>query len=132
MREILAAFATDNGMDFIDRHFGDAQSYEIYRISVEKWEYVGSIKNTTEDDEDDGEHGDLKKAGGIASLLKKEGVQVTVAPVYGPNLKRIKSRFLCIITGKNNIEDALSDITGNFSEVLSEMDKGEGRNHLTL
>ncbi|MCD4774305.1 MAG: hypothetical protein K8R41_13080, partial [Bacteroidales bacterium] len=43
-----AAFATDNGRSFINRHFGDSDYYYIYEISSSETTFIKKISNTTE------------------------------------------------------------------------------------
>lgn len=132
MKEIIGAFATDNGTDFIDRHFGDAEKYLLFRISSSSAEYMETIENTVDEEEDETEHGDLKKAGGISALLKQKGVQMTVAPIYGPNLKRIKRKFISIIVKETSITAALTLTQNHFDKIIAEWEKGEERDFLSL
>lgn len=132
MNEIIGAFATDNGTDFINRHFGDAKKYLIYKISSSSAEYLETIKNTVDEEEEESEHGDKKKAGGITALLMQKGVKMTVAPVYGPNLGRIKKKFISVIVKEKSIEKALIQVQEYFDQITEEWDKGEERNFLLL
>ncbi|MBN2659044.1 MAG: hypothetical protein JXR86_18460 [Spirochaetales bacterium] len=132
MKEIIGAFATDNGTEFIDRHFGDASKYLLYKINSSSAEYVETIENTVEEEEEETEHGDQKKAGGISALLKQKGVQMTVAPVYGPNLKRIKKKFISVIVKETSIAAALTLTQNHFDEIIAEWEKGEERDFLSL
>lgn len=59
MEKLKFAFATDDGISFINRHFGDADFYDIYEISADKNKFIKRIDNTTEDEEI---HADPKKA----------------------------------------------------------------------
>lgn len=127
MKKVIAAFATDDGSGFIDRHFGDAQFYELYSLSTNDVKYLKQIANTTEDDEGEEEHGDKKKAGGITAILKKEGVQVVVSPIFGPNLKRIKKKFVCVISQDSTIEDSLKTLLNHFQDLVDLWEDGEDR-----
>ena len=67
MDRITLALATDDGEYFIDRHFGDADLYKIYKISKNTKELIKEIDNSVGEKED--MHADPKRAKGIVSLL---------------------------------------------------------------
>ena len=127
MESMRLAVATDDGEQFMDRHFGDAAFYSIFDLSAAACEYVGRVNNDVGEEEG---HADPKKAKGIAGILKQEGVQVTVARVFGPNIKRIKKHFVCVLTGRELIEDGLELLQRNYPEILAEFEKGEERAYL--
>ena len=124
--DLITAFATDDGKVFMDRHFGDANYYDIYKISASSMEFIKRIDNTTEE-EDEEIHADPKKAKGISGLLKKENIQVVVSKVFGPNIKRIKKNFVCIIMSKEEIPESITHIQQRFDAIVKEWDKGEER-----
>ena len=131
MKNIITAFATDDGQTFMDRHFGDAESFNIYEINSTKVNFLKTISNTIEEeDEDEDVHADPTKAKGIAGLLKKEKVQVVVSKVFGPNIKRIKKKFVCIITQEKEINDSIQNIQKNMDIIIQEWEKGEARNFI--
>ena len=132
MDKFITAFATDDGKSFIDRHFGDADFYDIYEISSNEAKLLKRIDNTTEEDDDEEGHGDPVKAQGIVGILKKEGVTMSVSRVFGPNLKRVKKKFLCIIVKEGSIEDSIKKLQDTFPALLEEWSKGEERNFLRL
>ena len=132
MEKLVTAFATDDGETFIDRHFGDANYYDIYEISADEVKLLKRIDNTTEEDDDEDGHGDPVKAQGVTGMLKKEGVQMNVSRVFGPNLKRIKKKFLCIIVKEGNIEESIKKLKEGFSNLETEWSKGEERNFIRL
>jgi len=128
---IIAAFATDNGKTFMARHFGDAKKFLIYRISASEAELVNEIKNSSEED-DETVHADPRKAGSIAKLLKSQDVNVCVSKIFGPNIKRIRKKFVCIISQNQNISDSISTIQFNFTKILAEWNRGEERDYLKI
>ncbi len=130
MKKLKIAFATDDGKTFMERHFGDAEYFYIYEINKENTEFIKIINNTTEEEED--VHADPKKAGSIAKLLKQEKVQIVVSKVFGPNIKRIKRKFVCILMKENSIENSIEIIKNNLSTISEEWRKGEERNFLKL
>lgn len=131
MEKITVAFATDNGKSFIDRHFGDADYYFIYEISKDKIEFINKIKNTTNDIEEE-IHADPNKAKGVVGLLKKEGVTIVVSKIFGPNIKRIRKKFVCILMDNDNFSECTKIIQDKVDIIIDEWEKGEDRKHLNL
>ncbi len=123
------AFATDNGINFMNRHFGDALHYRIYEINEDKFQLVDSIENDTEEEEG---HADPKKAKNITNLLKEKDVHVVVSKIFGPNIKRIRKKFVCILIKEETIEEAVVVIQKNLPIIRKEWDAGEERNYLKI
>jgi len=130
MQKLKVAFASDDGKTFMGRHFGDAEYYHIYEIDENNSELINIIKNTTEEEEDI--HADPKKAGSIAKLLKQENVQIVVSKIFGPNIKRIKKKFVCILMKQNSIENGVNIIKNNLLTIAEEWKIGENRDFLKL
>lgn len=129
MESLRVACATDDGTFFVDRHFGDAEHYDIYDVSPDSVRFIKRIDNSTEEEEEE-VHADPKKAKGIASILRQESVQVALTKVFGPNIKRIKSKFVCILSGSLEMEQGIRKVQQNFPRVLAEWQQGEARNFL--
>lgn len=120
MKKITVACATDDGEQFIDRHFGDANFYDIYTIDENETLFLKRIDNSTEEEEG---HADPKKAKGISSLLMQEGVTIAVSRIFGPNIKRISKKFLCILVSSGNISHACNYIQNNDQSIADEFKK---------
>ena len=121
------AFATDDGKSLMGRHFGDASFYEVFAVSESGYEATCRVNNTVEEEKG---HADPNKAKGIAGLLKKQEVQVVVAKVFGPNIKRIKKHFVCILVKYESINDCLDLMLRQYDEILVEFNKGADRGFL--
>ena len=130
MKKLKVAFATDDGKTFMDRHFGDAEYYYIYEMNKENAEFIKKINNTTEEEED--VHADPKKAKSIAKLLKQEQVQILVSKVFGPNIVRIKKKFVCILIKEKSIKNSIDIIKSNYLTIAEEWEMGKDRNFLKL
>ena len=127
--EFLVAFATDNGKLFMDRHFGDAEFYDIYKISKTDTKFLEQIENITEEEK---QHADPEKAKGITGLLKKKGVQVVVSKNFGPNIQRIKSVFVCVLIKEDMIDEGTKIIQNHIETIYYEWLLGEKRDFLKL
>ena len=130
MEKIRVAFATDNGKTFMGRHFGDADFYDIYEIDGNKANFIKRIDNTVDEEEE--VHADPKKAKGISKLLLNENINVVVSKIFGPNIKRIKKKFVCIVVKDEEIEDGIHKICANIEKIYNEWGKGEERKHLSF
>ena len=129
MDSFLCAIATDDGENYTSSHFGDAESYIIYELTEFSAELIKKISNSSTSEEE-GVHADPQKAGSVAKMLKKENATITAAHVYGPNLKRIKSKFVCLLMAEGRISNTIPLLLDNFCEIRAEWEKGEGREYL--
>lgn len=129
MEKIIAACATDDGTAFIERHFGDAQKFDIYQLNEGGFELIGSVTNTAPEER---QHADPQKAAGIGKVLKEWKVNVLVSRQFGPNLKRVKKQFVPVIARVSTVEEGLKLVRGSIDRVLEELKRGEERSHLVL
>ena len=125
------AFATGDGESFTNQHFGDNDYYYIYDINTSESKFIKRINNTTTTIEEK-THADFGKAMGVTKLLRKENVQVVVSKVYGPNIKRIRKKFVCVLINNKTISDSINIIKKNIRVILDEWEKGEERKHLNF
>ena len=128
--KLRVAFATDDGKTFMGRHFGDARFYDIYELDEDQASFIKRIENTVDEEED--VHADPKKAKGISTLLLDEKVAVVVSKIFGPNIKRIKKKFVCIVVRDNEIDVGLKKICNNIEKIYVEWEKGNERKHILL
>ena len=128
---IRAAFATDEGERIIDRHFGDANFYDIYDISENNSIFLKRITNTKSENKSE-LHADPEKAVNIANLLESESVNTAAAKIFGPNIKRIRKKFVCVLVSDKYISEAISILQDKYSEIESEWFNGENRLHLNF
>lgn len=129
MKKMRIALATNDGKVFIKSHFGDANFYDVYEITSGGAEFILRVVNDTGEEE---RHADPKKAGGIAAILKKNGVQIAMTRLFGPNIKRIKSKFVCIMTSHENLNQGLQQAVDSYPEILDLWVTGEERDVLDL
>jgi len=121
--KVKLACGTDNGTEFTDKHFGSSKYFLIYEFNLETkdLEFLNKIENSTPEEE---KHGDIKKAKSVSELLKN--VFVLVAFRYGPNIIRIKKRFVPIISREKNIEKTLNKVKLCSNKIKSEIEKEKG------
>ncbi|MBN2829682.1 MAG: dinitrogenase iron-molybdenum cofactor biosynthesis protein [Candidatus Cloacimonetes bacterium] len=129
MMKIKAAFATDDGITFVNRHFGDANYYDIYEFDNKEVQFVKRISNSVGEEE---LHASNEKAKGVTDLLRQERVSVVVSRVFGPNIERIKKQFVCVIVKDIKLENSIFKVIGNIETIKTECEKGDERQPLSL
>ena len=121
--KIKLACGTDNETEFTNGHFGSSKYFLIYDFDLETKDlrFLKRIENSTQEEE---KHGDIKKAKSVSELLKS--VFVLIAFRYGPNIIRIKKRFVPIISREKNIEKTLNKVKLCSNNIKSEIEKEKG------
>ena len=121
--KIKLACGTDNETEFTNGHFGSSKYFLIYDFDLETKDlrFLKRIENSTQEEE---KHGAIKKAKSVSELLKN--VFVLVAFRYGPNIIRIKKRFVPIISREKNIEKTLNKVKLYSNKIKSEIEKEKG------
>ncbi len=125
--EFIAALATDDGKTFVTRHFGDAECYHLFALDQSGARFLKVITNTVPEEDS---HADPRKAGGIAALLKAEKVNVLATRVFGPNIKRVRKKFVCVVLSCHDIPDGTAFLCAHLDAIRTEWEKGEDRMHL--
>ncbi|MGM0508710.1 MAG: NifB/NifX family molybdenum-iron cluster-binding protein [Fusobacteriota bacterium] len=132
--ELKVACATDNGKKIKKDHFGDAKYYQIYRLSKKEIKYIKKISNPKNNHEHEDDHvtGDPKKANEISKILKKNGINVMLGYQIGPNIVRMKKKFVPVISRKLDIDESLKDLQKVLENIFKEYKKGKSRSHIIL
>ena len=128
--ELLIAFATDNGKNFNDDHFGMAKYYQIYRFCDDGEEFVEQRQNVKFQEDEPKKHGDPAKAQATSTVLS--GIDVLVSKKFGPNITRMVKKFVCVVVRTNVISDAIKIVKNHMDEVIEEKNKTKDRRHLVF
>jgi len=114
---LVVVFATLDGDAIPKGHFGEAPQFDFYRLTADSATRVGSMINPRTGElqghpphADSGGH----KGGGIGRLLGTHGAQVMVSRAFGPNIKRMRQRFLPVKLNLENVDDAISQLQANW------------------
>jgi|AntAceMinimDraft_18_1070375.scaffolds.fasta_scaffold57934_3 predicted Fe-Mo cluster-binding NifX family protein len=93
--KIEIAIATDNGKNLTKEHFGSAKKYLIYDFNLETGDinFLKEKENLTPEEKI---HGDPEKASAVSEILKN--VTVLINLVFGPNILRMKKKFVIIVS----------------------------------
>ena len=113
------ACATSDGVHFHDGHFGDAEKYIIYDITSERYTKIDEIPNLSPEEK---MHADPRKAKSITAMMKTYGVEVLVNKRFGPNITRIRKKFVPVIVSDDKIDTALKKILQRYKEIKQAFD----------
>ena len=134
---LVVAFATLDGAAMPKAHFGEAQQYEIYRITADDSVRLESVINP-KPGEGHGAgshhhhaHGGGKGAG-IGRLLTEHRVRVMVSRAFGQNIVRMRERFLPVKVDTEEVAAAIGLLQRHWGQVQSRWLQGQARQHLVL
>jgi len=105
-------------------HFGMSKYYLIYEYSNGELTFKEKRENTKYQEDETRIHGDPEKAKRVTSALN--GVGVIVGKLFGPNITRLKNKFVAVVIREPNIENALESIKDGINEIVEEKNKKEG------
>ncbi len=124
VQELIFAIGTDDGKTIKqDDHIGMARYYSIWKYSDGKMFFIERRENVKYEEDESRIHGDPKKAEKVSSVLT--GVDAIVGRIIGPNIVRMKKKFVPIIIREPLIEKALEVIKKNINEIADEEEKEE-------
>jgi predicted Fe-Mo cluster-binding NifX family protein len=127
---LMVAFGTDDGKNLNTDHVGNAHFFLIYRFLDGREKSIEKKRNPKFQEDESLIHGDPAKAAAVGSVL--QGVDVLVGKKFGPNIVRLKKKFVCVIVRADSIEDATEIVGANIDVIEAEKNKGEARSHLVL
>ncbi|GEM_PF-2313550 len=107
---MLVACATNDNINLIDDHFGDATYFDIYEVNKADYVLKESIVNNTTSDQ----HSDPKKAKQILELLHSNGIHLLVNKAFGANITTVNKFLLPVVIRVDSIEEILKLIQNSF------------------
>jgi len=114
------ALGVNENKEFSNNHYGDSHCFLIYEWVEDKFQFKEERINTKFNEE---KHGGEKKAQHIASQLPQ--VPILVAKVFGPNIVKMRKKYVPVITRLDSVEKTLQKLENMFNE-LSRGIKKEG------
>lgn len=123
MKKTKIALGTDDGKTLSNDHFGSAKFFLIYELDLRNGNvaFVKKIKNTTPKEK---KHGDPRKAKSVGQLLRD--VSVLIGFVMGPNIVRIRKKFLPVISREKEIKKVLEKLPQFLDQISKEVSKKPG------
>ncbi|HDJ89904.1 MAG TPA: dinitrogenase iron-molybdenum cofactor biosynthesis protein [Thermoprotei archaeon] len=117
------AFGTDDGENLAKKHFGESRYFKIYElIDSEKIVFLETRENISGKEKG---HGDPEKAKKISNILKD--IDILVGYTFGPNLKRIKKKFLPIVSRYERIDENIELIKQYLKTFIEELKRKDKR-----
>ncbi len=106
-----------------DDHVGKSAYFDIFEYYEGELAFQESRDNPKYREDETKVHGDPGKAQATASALA--GVDVLVGRLMGPNIVRLKNRFVCAIVRQTTIDDAKNALIENICAIVHEKNKKE-------
>jgi len=122
--KLIFAIGTDDGETIkADDHVGMSKYYSIWEYSDGDLIFKEKRENIKYKEDESRIHGDPEKARKVSSVLS--GVDVIVGKMLGPNIVRLKIKFIPVVIRESSIEKAIEIIKENINEIMEEKDKKE-------
>ena len=117
---LLVAIGTDDEIHIkADNHVCMSKLFQIWTYENDEAIFRESRENAKCREDESKTHGDPGKARATASAL--ENVDVLIGEKFGPNISRLKNKFVCAVArGGRTISQAIDMLKENVNEVLEE------------
>jgi ferredoxin len=123
-QDLLFAVGTDDYKTIkSDDHFGMSKHYLIYQYSKGNLIFKERRNNFKYKEEEERVHGDPGKAKATSYVLAD--IDVLVGKMFGPNIVRLKNKYVCAVIREPEIKKATEIIKENINEIIDEKDKKE-------
>jgi ferredoxin len=125
-QDLLFAIGTDDKEKIkSDDHIGESKYFQIWKFSAKtgKLSFIVTRENSKYRENENRIHGDPNKAEATSSVI--EDIDVLVGKIFGPNILRIKNKFVCAVIREPKIKKAIEIIKGNINEIIEEQEKEE-------
>lgn len=123
-QDLLFAIGTDDDKTIkSDDHVGMSKYFQIWEYSRGDLVFKGKRGNVKYKENEERIHGDPGKAKATSSVLAN--IDVVVGRIFGPNIVRLKNKFVCAVIREPEIEKATEIIKENISQVIEEYNKKE-------
>ncbi len=129
-RKLVFALGTDDKKNIKDNdHVGEAKYFQIWNYSKGELVYKEERKNAKYQEDEEKIYGDPGKAQAVSNILGN--VDVVVGKMFGPNIVRMKNRYVCVAVREGEISKVIKIIKENINEIVEEYEKKD-RNGLIL
>ena len=118
--EATVAFGAADEENLSRTHFGESPVFIIKSLDLEtgEWRDIRKIKNTSAEEHF---HGDPGKAMSISQIL--EDCNVLVAFAMGPNITRMRRKFVPVISRITAIPKIMAKLSSSGKEIKASMEK---------
>ena len=108
-----------------DDHVGMSKFYQIWEYSEGEMNFKETRENIKYEEDEREVHGDPQKAKKVASVL--DNVDVIIGKIFGPNIVRLRNKFVAAVVREPSIKKSLEIIKNNINEIIEEKNKSERR-----
>ena len=123
-RKLILAVGTDDGIGMkLDDHCGQSKYFFIYEIDREGYKLLEKRKNVKYNEDESRKDGDPGKARAVSSVLKD--VDVLACSIFGPNIKRMLEKYVCVVPKVKTIDGSLKLIKDNIDLIYKMLDETE-------
>ena len=113
------AFGTDDKKMINEGdHFGNSTFFMVYNLSEDGMKFMEERSNPKFQEDESMSHGDPNKAKFVSSILKD--IDMLVAQRFGPNIVRLRNKFLCVVIRNSTIEQGVDVIKDNLNKIVEE------------
>ncbi len=125
-RDLIIAIGTDDDiMIKQDDHVGMSKFFQIWKYSQGELIFKVKKENVKYKEDETRIHGDPGKAKTTSSVLGD--VEILVGKMFGPNIVRLRNKYVCAVIREPQIKNAIEIIKDNINEIYEEQDKSEKR-----
>ncbi len=123
-QDLLFAVGTDDNETIKSNdHVGMSKYFQVWAYSEGELTFKEKRENAKYKEENERIHGDPGKAKATSSVLT--GIDVLVGKMFGPNIVRLKNKFVCVVVREPEIKKVTEIIKENINEIAEEYDKKE-------
>jgi len=123
-QDLLIAVGTDDYKTIkSDDHVGMSKYFQIWKYSKGKLTLKEKRENVKYEEDEGRVHGDPSKAKATSSVLTN--IDVLVGRIFGPNIIRLRNKYVCALVREPEIKKAIEIIKENIIEIVEEYNKQE-------
>jgi len=122
--KIVFAIGTDDNKTIKpDDHVGMSKYFQVWEYSDGDLTFKEKRENVKYGEDKGRIHGDPNKAKATTSALTN--IDILVGKMFGPNISRLKNKFVCVVIREPKIQKAKKIIKENINEIIEEHGKGD-------
>ncbi|NCF75347.1 MAG: 4Fe-4S dicluster domain-containing protein [Xanthomonadaceae bacterium] len=120
--KLTFAIGTDDGKIIKQgEHIGESEYFSIWDYSEGKMAFREKRENIKYEEDETSSHGNPEKAKKVSSVLT--GVDVIAGKIIGPNVVRMKKKYVPVIIREPSIDRVIEIIKENINEIVDEYHK---------
>lgn len=127
---MLIALGTHDAITLHDQHMGESKRFLIYEVDERGTRRLEIRENVPYEEDPSHPHGDPGKAQVIAQVLA--GVDVLAARHFGPNIKRMLRKRVCVRVRVDTVDEAIALLSDNLPLLLESQRQGPNRKPVLL